>query len=129
MSNMRNKKMPDSIPGNMPIDARFQMPGKKPKPKLSPAQFAARLEAEKVLVRRHYCEVFKMWRTCPLKSCRRRRACHGDTMICLARLIARVPRLEQYQARRRLLEATPDNIGAPELKARQYMPRDFYERR
>ena len=90
MSRMRHKKMPDSIPGNMPIDVRFQMPGKKPKPKLSPALYAARLEAEKVLVRRHYCDVFKMWRTCPLKACRRMRACGGDTMICLVRVIARV---------------------------------------
>ena len=117
---MRNKR-----PDNM---RPFAMPIKKSKPKLSPALYAARLEAEKVWVARNYCDVFKMWRTCPLKSCRRLRVCNGDTMICLARLIARVPRLEQYQARRRLLEATPDNVGGPELKARQYMPRDFYER-
>ena len=99
-------------------------PGKR---KLSKAQYAARFAAEQVLQQRRYCDAFALWRQCPLKRCRRNRACRGDPNLCLKGALDRVPRHTQWQARQDILIATPDNIGAPERAARQCMPRDFYE--
>jgi hypothetical protein len=96
------------------------------KPKLAPAQYAARFAAEKLLQQRRYCDAFRVWRTCRLKSCRRNAACRGDANACLKRAIARVPRIVQWQTRQTILEATPANLGAPERAARQCMPLDFY---
>ena len=96
------------------------------KPKLKPEDYAKRFAAEKILQQRRYCNAFRLWRACALKSCRRNAACKGDANRCLKRALGRVPRTEQWQARQMILEATPANIGAPERAARQCMPRDFY---
>jgi hypothetical protein len=97
----------------------------KPKTKLSPAQHAARLAAEKALLQRRYCEIFDTWRSCRLKPCHRVRACRGDAKACLKRALAQVPREVQWQARQDVLKATSANAGAPERQARQLMPRDL----
>jgi hypothetical protein len=103
------------------------MAGPKPKPKLSPAQYAARFKAEKALQQKRYCDAFGLWRTCPRSSCRRHCACSGDAKACLKRALDSVAHSTQWQTRQDILEATPPNIGKPERTARQCMPRDFYE--
>jgi hypothetical protein len=87
-----------------------------------------RLYAETERVQRHYCTFFKFWRSCRLKQCRRARACRGDPNECLKRLVDKVPRQEQWQARQKLLEATPRHLGAVERKVRQQMPNAFWRR-
>jgi hypothetical protein len=79
------------------------------------------------LQQRRYCDAFALWRTCPLKACRRQCRCGGDAAGCLRRALDRVPHALQWRARQAILEATPRNIGAPERAARQCMPRDLYE--
>jgi hypothetical protein len=101
--------------------------GLRTKPKTAPADFARRFAREKLLLQRRYCDAFTLWRHCTLKSCRRRRACSGDAARCLKRALDRLPHDAQWRARRDILDATPDNIGAPERKARQCMPGDLYE--
>jgi hypothetical protein len=90
---------------------------KKPKPRLSPVEFAARFAIEKALQQRRYCNAFALWRTCRDKNCRRKGACQGDPNACLQRGVTSVPR--------DILEATPSNIGAPERSARQCVPLDL----
>jgi hypothetical protein len=97
------------------------------KPKLTPAQYAARLAAEKALQQRRYCNAFASWRSCRRNACRRRYACSGDVNACLQRALDRVPHQLQWRVRQDILAATPSNIGGPERKARQCMPDDFYE--
>jgi hypothetical protein len=93
---------------------------------LTGAQFAARFEAEKARQQRRYCDAFAFWRTCKLKRCRRDSGCRGDANQCLTRPFGAVPQQTQWQVRQDILNRTPRNIGAPELAARQCMPRDFY---
>jgi hypothetical protein len=90
--------------------------------------FLNRLYAETERVQRHYCTLFGFWRFCRVKQCHRARACRGDPDACLKRLVDKVPRQEQWQARQKLLEATPRQLGAVELKVRQRMPDDFWRR-
>jgi hypothetical protein len=115
------------------------LPKTSRKPKLAPEDYAKRFAAEKKLQQRRYCDAFRLWRACALKSCRRNAACVGDAHRCLKRALniagsskigvtalSRVPHTEQWQARQDILTTTPANIGAPERAARQCMPRDFY---
>lgn len=92
---------------------------------LSREEFRARFEAAKALVQRHYCTLFRFWRNCRHKPCRRERACEGDPHQCLKARAHDVPRHEQFQARQRLLQATPRNVAAPERAARDLMPDSF----
>jgi hypothetical protein len=106
--------------------ALFQV-GQKRGPKLHPLDFAQRLAIEKGLQQQRYCNAFALWRHCRLKPCRRAQSCAGDASACLKRALDRVPHDMQRQARQDIIDATPRNIGAPERKARQSMPRDLYE--
>jgi hypothetical protein len=108
---------------------RFAMlkAGVKRKPKLSAADFVLRFTREKALQQKRYCDALTLWRTCGRMPCRRRSACDGDANACLKRALDRVPHNVQWRARQDILMATPANIGAPERKARQCMPRDLYE--
>jgi hypothetical protein len=99
----------------------------KRKPKLGAAEYAVRFALEKVLQQSRYCDAFALWRRCRRKSCRRQGACGGDANDCLRRGLGRVPRHVQRRVREDILKSTPRNIGAPERKARQYMPGDFYK--
>ena len=100
--------------------------GLKRKAKLGPVAHARRLGIESELQMRRYCGAFALWRRCRNRDCRRHHACRGDAHLCLKRAFVRLPQPVQARARRKILEATPDNIGAPEREARQRMPRDFY---
>ena len=88
---------------------------------LAREEFRARFEAEKVRVQRHYCTLFKFWRTCRSKPCRRQRACSGEPGACLKRCIGEFPRRTLFDARQRLVAATPPNCAAPEREARLTM--------
>jgi hypothetical protein len=101
--------------------------GLKHKAKLRPVAHARRLAIEAELQAARYCNAFALWRRCRRTDCRRHRACGGDAHSCLKRALDRVPQPVQAQARRKILDATPHNIGAPEREARQRMPRDFFE--
>ena len=90
--------------------------------RMTAAAYQARFAAEKASLRRYYCNVFEFWRACPYKPCRKARACSGDAAACLKRGEADVPRKVQWNARQKLLQSTPANIGAPERLARQFMP-------
>jgi len=98
----------------------------KRKPKLGAAEYAVRFALEKGMQQRRYCDAFALWRRCRRKACRRRGACGGDANDCLRRGLSHVPRHEQWRVRQDILKSTPRNIGAPERKARQCMPADFY---
>ncbi len=99
----------------------------KRKPKLSPVEFAKRFAHEQILQQQRYCDAFALWRSCGRSECRRHQACAGDRNACLRRALPRLPHPVQWRARQDILAATPANIGAPERKARQCMPGDFYE--
>ncbi|MGA3308379.1 MAG: hypothetical protein ABSD08_07165 [Xanthobacteraceae bacterium] len=85
-------------------------------------RYVARLNAEKALLARHYCTIFKFWRTCPLQRCRKARICSGDQHACLKRREKDVPRKIQWQARQQILVSTPANAGPPERMAREFLP-------
>jgi hypothetical protein len=89
---------------------------------LAREEFRARFEAEKRKVQRHYCTLFRFWRSCATGHCRKARACRGDADSCLKRAVDTIPREAQFQARQKLLEKTPRNIAAPEHAARGHMP-------
>ena len=88
---------------------------------LTREEFRARFEAEKSRVQRHYCTLFKFWRTCRSKPCRRTRACMGDASGCLMRCVGDLPRRALFDARQALLAAMPRNCPAPEREARLFM--------
>ncbi|MGD0025462.1 MAG: hypothetical protein ABSC37_12705 [Xanthobacteraceae bacterium] len=101
--------------------------GLKRKAKLGPVAHARRLAIEAERQARRYCDAFALWRRCRHRGCRRHRACRGDAHSCLKRALGRLPQPLQSQARQKILDATPHNIGGPEREARQRMPREFFE--
>jgi hypothetical protein len=88
---------------------------------LTREEFRARFDAEKARVRRHYCTLFRFWRTCRSKPCRRMRACMGDPSACLKRCVGELPRRAVFDARQALVAAMPANCAAPEREARLIM--------
>ena len=88
---------------------------------LTREEFRARFEAEKARVQRHYCTLFKFWRTCRSKPCQRLRACTGNPSACLARRVGELPRRVVFDARQALVDAMPPNCPAPEREARLIM--------
>jgi len=88
-------------------------------------EFRARFEAEKAALARHYCTLFRFWRGCRFKPCRRERACMGDAPECLKGSIGSISRHAQFEAREKVVRATPRNIAAPERAARAIMPGAF----
>ena len=96
---------------------------------MSQERYVARFHAEKAVLARHYCNVFKFWRDCPCKRCRRERVCCGDQHACLKRRQNEVPRQIQWRARQQILALTPANAGPPERTAREFLPSGFYPER
>ncbi len=86
------------------------------------ARYAARFKAEQAKLRRDYCTVFKFWRSCGFKPCAKARACKGDVTACLKRGETTIPRDRQWEARQKILAATPQNAGPPERAARECLP-------
>ncbi len=89
-----------------------------------PASWHKRFAAERARLQLHYCNLFKFWRACRDKRCKRHRRCCGDTSECLKRRIGEIPRHAQFLAREAILTATPKNAGAAEREVRQLMPYD-----
>ena len=89
---------------------------------MSAREYETRYRAEVKALRRHYCSVFAFWTWCGHKPCRRARVCAGNALSCLQRNLMERSNEEQFLARKKVLEATPHNIGAPERAARQTMP-------
>ena len=97
---------------------------------ISPERYAARFAAERAKLVRAYCDLFGFWRRCSLKRCRKLRRCGGDAAACLKRRASEVPRGAQWQARQRVIAATPASAGPPERTARESMPAELlYEPR
>jgi hypothetical protein len=88
-------------------------------------RYKERVKEERAKLRRHYCTVFKFWRSCRHKPCQRARACLGDAYACLKRSERTVPRQVQWQARQQILQTTPEKEG-PERAARECMPSELY---
>jgi hypothetical protein len=84
--------------------------------------YAARFGAEKAALRRHYCNVFKFWRRCPLRACRKVRRCGGDAQLCLKRRVPEIPRDLQWEVRRQILAVTSADAGAAVRTAREFLP-------
>ena len=99
---------------------------KKPAKALTLERYHARFNAEKAALQRHYCNVFKFWRSCRFKPCRKARVCRGDQNACLQRGEKSIPRKLQWQARQQILRTTPANAGPPERMAREFLPMGFY---
>ncbi len=89
---------------------------------MSVREYDTRYRAEVKALRRHYCSVFAFWTWCGHKPCRKARACAGNALACLQRHGVELSNTEQFNARQKVLEATPGNIGAPGRAARQTMP-------
>jgi hypothetical protein len=89
---------------------------------LTPERYAARFHAEKAALQRHYCTVFKFWRMCAFKPCRKARRCSGDAQVCLKRRVQEIAREAQWHARQHILAATPAAAGPPERTARECLP-------
>jgi hypothetical protein len=96
---------------------------------MSQERYVARFHTEKAALARHYCNVFKFWRGCRCKRCRRERVCCGDQHACLKRRQNEVPRQIQWRARQQILASTPANAGPPERTAREFLPSGFYPER
>jgi hypothetical protein len=109
-----------------PVLSAMVKAGLKRKARLGPVAHARRRAIEAGLQARRYCDTFALWRRCRRRFCRRHRACYGDAHACLKRALGRLPQNLQAQARLKILEATPHNIGAPEREARQRMPSELF---
>jgi hypothetical protein len=94
---------------------------KKLPAKMTSEQYVARLNAAKAKLARDYCDLFKFWRDCAFKPCRKARRCAGDHHACLQRRAKDVPREVQWQARLQILASTPANAGPPERMAREFL--------
>ena len=90
--------------------------------RMSDAQYVARFVAERAKLARAYCTLFKFWRDCARKNCRRERQCGGDPLRCLKRCESEVQRRAQWRARQDVLRATPADAGPPERMAREFLP-------
>jgi hypothetical protein len=89
---------------------------------LTSERYVARLNAAKAKLARDYCDIFKFWRDCAFKPCRKARRCIGDQNACLKRRAKDVPRDLQWQARQKILASTPADAGPPERMAREFLP-------
>jgi hypothetical protein len=89
---------------------------------LTNERYVARFHAEKAALARDYCNIFKFWRDCPLRRCRNVRRCSGDPTACLKRRVIDVAREVRWQARQKILGATPPEAGPPERMAREILP-------
>jgi hypothetical protein len=80
--------------------------------------------AERARLQLHYCNLFKFWRECGDRRCRRHLRCCGNASECLKHRIGEIPRHAQFQARQAILVTTPKNAGGAERTVRQFMPYD-----
>jgi hypothetical protein len=60
---------------------------------------------------RLYCEVFGLWRTCPVGKCRRHRRCLGKPAPCLMRGLPAVPQEQRLAAADEVIAGGPRRIA------------------
>ena len=124
------RKDEDRINENFAVYAAMLQAGfKKRKPKLTEAEFAQAYGRAAAAQQRRYCDAFELWRGCKKKRCRRARRCLGYVCDCLKRAFAAVHPRSHVQVQQQLLRGVPRNISAPERKARQNLPEEFYAKR
>jgi hypothetical protein len=94
----------------------------KSEAKLKGPQWLARFNAGAEVAQRQYCDIFKFWRGCRYKPCRRAKSCRGDSLLCLKRGRWGVPRDVLYQAELQVKAAIPANLTEPERLGRCLSP-------
>jgi hypothetical protein len=94
----------------------------KSEAKLTGPQWQARYNAAAEVAQRQYCDIFKFWRGCRYKPCRRAKTCRGDSLLCLKRGRWGVPRDVLYQAELQVRAAIPAHLTGPERSGRSMSP-------
>ena len=74
------------------------------------AEGLALADAAHAAVWRLYCDVFKFWRACRVKRCRRHRRCDGEPAACLMRGLPSVPEAERQAAAAAVIAGGPRRI-------------------
>jgi hypothetical protein len=59
---------------------------------------------------RLYCEVFRFWRSCPVKRCKRERRCLGEPARCLMRGLPSITPAEGLAAEKAVIAGGPRKI-------------------
>jgi hypothetical protein len=95
---------------------------KKSEAKLPVEQWRARFNVAAARVQREYCDIFKFWRGCRYKPCRRMKTCRGDPLACLQRGTRNVAYDLLNQAELQVRTATPADLTGPERSARNLSP-------
>jgi hypothetical protein len=95
---------------------------KKSEAKLPVEQWRARFNVAAAQVQREYCDIFKFWRGCRYKPCRRMKTCRGDPLACLQRGTRNVAYDLLNQAELQVRTATPADLTGPERSARNLSP-------
>jgi hypothetical protein len=95
---------------------------RKPEAKLTGGEWQSRFNVAAARVQREYCEIFKFWRGCRYKPCRRSKACRGDPLACLNRGTPNMPYDLLHQAELQVRTATPADLTGPERSARNLSP-------
>jgi hypothetical protein len=95
---------------------------KKSEAKLTGEEYQARYDAAAAVARRQYCDIFKFWRGCRFKPCRRAKTCRGDPSHCLQRGRWNLPPDVLYQAELRVRAAVPAHLTGPERSGRMVSP-------
>ena len=89
-------------------------------------QWQTEFDRAAAAVQREYCDLFKFWRGCDRKACRKAKSCSGDAHACLRRGKDQVPYETRARAQAAILAATPPGASAAERTARRFHPSDFY---
>ena len=95
---------------------------RKSEAKLTGPAWQARFNAGAEVAQRQYCDIFKFWRGCRYKACRRAKSCRGDSLLCLKRSRWSLPRDVLYQAEQQVRAAVPAHLTGPERSGRMVSP-------
>jgi len=110
----------------MPASSTKQSSGKQPADK----QFLKRRTVDQGIkladdahaaVWRLYCDVFRFWRWCFAKPCKRHRRCSGEPARCLMQCLPSVPPAERPKARMKVIAGGPRRI--PPASHMEYLVR------
>ncbi len=85
-------------------------------------------EAAFASIRRFYCELLPLWRTCTRAYCRRHHCCLGDGKVCLPRTWRAVPADVRQRAYDLVRDGGPRGVPSATLREwhlRGYPPTNF----
>ncbi len=85
----------------------------------TPQEYQARFYAGAKQAQREYCNIFAFWRACRLKRCRRAKECLGRARTCLKRGLDGIAYDAQYEAKLRIIAATPPQADRPTRSGRR----------